>query len=681
MANLPVREMVLYKHGVGFFVRQGEVEGNSADLTFRKDEINDVLKSLAVFDQAGGQILGIHYDTPMDRAHRLKSSSVNLSAKSSLHDLISDLRGRQVTMYFEATPGSTESISGRVIGIDDRIHLKPEVVMEITSPSRIVILSDNGQTYVYSLDDLRNFKIQDAQSEHDLSYFLDTSMTEDDRRVVNLRLSEGDHDLVVYYVAPSPTWRVSYRLVAETEEGGSTGKALLQGWGLFDNRLEEDLDNVQVTLVAGQPISFIYDLYTSNIPHRKMIQEQNRTTGPVEYDADDIPDWLSDAATTDYMEQGFRLEQKVMNRLVDTMSDFDDGVDPIAAASPKMARRAAPASAKSSTKVRSEGKATGETFQYVVTAPVSVKRGESALVPIIGSDVNYERELLYNGSKLANHPVAAIRFENNTGLTLERGPVTVVEDGDYKGEAILPFTKEENQVYLPYAVELGVNIREAVENRVEIYAMHIEGKYMRQEQYNIREVTYTLENTTADEKTITIEAKIPEYYELYETRSPDSETLDHVRWQVTVPAKSKAEFVHKSHRQSFNRFTLRDRSYQNLDDYLRNNWIGQVIYDDLRLMLDHHFAIQKHHQTISILKEERGEIYKKQEEIRKNLGALQPTGQEADLRNRILEQLETAQNRLDEIESEIDSTQSEIERLEAEIERILEELNEKENAQ
>src|SRR5690606_32117540 len=118
-----------------------------------------------------------------------------------------------------------------------------------------------------------------------------------DRRVVTVRLSEGEHDLAVYYVAPSPTWRVSYRLVAETDEDGTTGTALLQGWGLFDNRLEEDLDNVRVTLVAGQPISFIYDLYASRIPHRPTIEDESRVApGPIEYAGGSAMDMMQDEA-------------------------------------------------------------------------------------------------------------------------------------------------------------------------------------------------------------------------------------------------------------------------------------------------------------------------------------------------------------------------------------------------
>src|SRR5215470_11094048 len=118
MVDLPVHEMVLYKHGVGFFVREGETSETSVTLTFRQDEINDVLKSLAIFDQAGGQIHGIHYRTPMDQDARLAYSSIKLSEQSSLHDLVRDLRGRRVILTIETTPGTLETINGRVIGSD-----------------------------------------------------------------------------------------------------------------------------------------------------------------------------------------------------------------------------------------------------------------------------------------------------------------------------------------------------------------------------------------------------------------------------------------------------------------------------------------------------------------------------------------------------------------------------------
>lgn len=657
MANLPVREMVLYKHGVGFFVRQGEVSGEKVALTFRKDEINDVLKSLAVFDQSGGQVLGIHYQTPMDTHARLASSSIKLSQKNSLRDLLRDLRGRDCQLLFEVTKGSQDMITGRIIGID-------EVQTQEEFSANVSILTASG-VQVFPYETLRGIKIADEQSSHDLSYFLDTSMSENDRRVVTVRLSEGEHDLAVYYVAPSPTWRVSYRLVAETDEDGSTGTALLQGWGLFDNRLEEDLDNVRVTLVAGQPISFIYELYASRIPHRPTVQDESRIApGPIEY---------AGGAVMDFMMADVEEEQVAhyASANIQAMSPEEyTRRRPQSAPAPKMSKKGA----QSSTSVQSESKDSGETFQYIVTAPVSIKRGESALVPIIGNDVKYQRELLYNARKFANHPVASLRFDNDTGLTLERGPVTVVEDGDYKGEAVIPFTKEDIQVYVPYAVELGIKVTEYQQNNNVVAGLKIEDKAIFEQVYNTQEVTYIIENNTAKNQVVTIEAPIRNSYELYETPEPDVATAEERRWKIAVDAHSDAEFVRTERMLRFNRREIRSLQYQQLHKYLQNKWLDENTYKSIHNVLKTVDAIRSAQNLSNKAEAEREKIYRQQEQLRANLGALQSTGQEAKLRNRLLGQLESTQDRLDAIDQEISDAKKSIEDNETKIQSLLNSL-------
>jgi len=651
MANLPVREMVLYKHGVGFFVRQGAVTGEKVALTFREDEINDVLKSLAVFDQAGGQVLGIHYQTPMDRDARLASSSVRLSQQKSLRDLLRDLRGRDCQLTVEMTSGTQETLTGRIIGID-------EIQTQEEFSATISILTQKG-VQVLPYDSLRNIQIVDDQSAHDLSYFLDTSMAEDERRVVNVRLSEGEHDLALYYVAPSPTWRVSYRLVAETDEDSSTGKALLQGWGLFDNRLEEDLDNVRVTLVAGQPISFIYELYASRIPYRPTVNDESRVApGPIEFAGGALhnfqDDVLEESQAADYMAQAAEPHPLFFRA---------------------SASRPTRKQAQSSTKVQSESKDTGETFQYMVTTPVSVKRGESAMVPIIGKDVNYQRELLYNGSKMPKHPVAALRFDNNTGLTLEHGPVTVVEDGDYKGEAVIPFTKEDIQVYVPYAVELGIVVTEKLSRTQTIAGLNIKEHALVEQRYDLRKMVYTIENNTAKAQVVTIEAPIYSQYELYNTRTPDFETPNERRWHVSVAAHDKTTFTINERQLYEQRYEIESLDYIRLFDYLDNEWLDQTTFTHLNDILKAVQETKNAEKEIKNLLSERDEIYKQQEQLRANLGALQPTGQEANLRNRLLNQLESTQDRLDAIDDDIVKAKQSIEDNRVAIEKMLQALD------
>jgi hypothetical protein len=653
MGELPVREMVLYKHGVGFFVREGVVAGENAALTFRQDEINDVLKSLAVFDQSGGQVLGIHYQTPMDREDRLANSSIRLSTQASLVDLLRDLRGRRASLAFETTPGTTEAVTGRVIGIDHLNQQQKNLGMLQNSDSLVTILADDGQVRAFRLDMLRSFQIHDTQSSHDLSYFLDTSMSEDTRRIVNVRLSEGDHQLVVYYVAPSPTWRVSYRLVAETDKDAETGKALLQGWGLFDNRLEEDLEDVKVTLVAGQPISFIYELYASRIPHRPTVQDESRVApGPIEFAGAqfEVNDMLLDEAEEFAPEKRKGILAKRLGGAPAMSASY------MSAPAPAMTRE----SMISSAPPAATAKEAGEFFQYAVTVPVTVKRGESALVPIIGSEINYSRELLYNGAKLPTHPVAALRFNNSTGLTLERGPVTVVENGDYKGEAVVAFTKDGNQVYLPYAVELGVRVTENYQNKTQTTGLSIKDAYLIYQEYVISEATYTLENTAAKLLTVTIEASIINGYELFDTRATDVTTATERRWRVDVPARGKAEFVRKERRLTRRHEDLRNLNHKNLQYFMDNRWLDQTTFKRLSEMLDTMQKVRDASVRKELLNTESGNLYKQQEQLRANLGVLQPTGQEATLRNRILGQLEATQNRLEEINRQLEEEDKKI---------------------
>ncbi|MBZ0294822.1 MAG: hypothetical protein K8L99_19825 [Anaerolineae bacterium] len=646
MNELPVREMVLYKHGVGFFVREGPMEGEQITLTFRQDEINDVLKSLSVFDQGGGQVLGIHYQTPQDQAARFANTSIHLDPNHSLADLLISLRGRQVILGVVIEDGSMQEFRGRLIGLDQ--WAKTQDYSQ--RPVVVSLLREDGQVSAFRFSDLRTIRLEDGQAQYDLGYFLDTSMAEDTRRAVNVRLSAGEHQLVVFYVAPSPTWRVSYRLVGEFDSETKTGKALLQGWGLFDNRLEEDLDAVRVTLVAGQPISFIYDLFTSRIPQRPTVADEARVApGPIEY------------AASMQAEIADEVEPEPMRGRAPMLGAIS-------------AKRFAPQAMAQAAPAAAETREAGEFFQYVVTTPVSVKRGESALVPILNSELNYERELLYNGDKLPNHPVAALRFTNSSGLTLERGPVTLVEDGDYKGEAVVPFTRPDNPVYLPYAVELGIKVTEKRTSSRQTTGLHIEGALLVYEEYLIEQINYALENTTGKAQTVTIEATRQDDWELFGTRMADAELTDALRWKIEVEAHSTGMFTRKQRYRTHRHEELSNLSYQKLQQFLEKQWLDQAIIGNLSVLLDNYALIQQAQKQRETLQAERQTIYGQQEQLRANLGALGSSEAEAALRARLLRDLESTQDRLDAIDKDMTSIKARVEEAEKRIESMIEKL-------
>lgn len=102
MPDLPIRRMLMYRHGIGYFERRGTVAGAELHLMFPRDAMDDILKSLIVLDLGEGQVLGIDIETPEDRAKQIERGSIHLSDTRSLLDLLRDLRGRGVRLWIEA---------------------------------------------------------------------------------------------------------------------------------------------------------------------------------------------------------------------------------------------------------------------------------------------------------------------------------------------------------------------------------------------------------------------------------------------------------------------------------------------------------------------------------------------------------------------------------------------------
>ncbi len=93
-ADLPVRQVVLYKHGVGYFERAGELKpGEVARLDFKPSEMDDVLKSLTIQDTVGGQVSGVRYDSSEPLAQRLASFPFALGDRQPLSSFLDTLKG------------------------------------------------------------------------------------------------------------------------------------------------------------------------------------------------------------------------------------------------------------------------------------------------------------------------------------------------------------------------------------------------------------------------------------------------------------------------------------------------------------------------------------------------------------------------------------------------------------
>jgi hypothetical protein len=492
---------------------------------------------------------------------------------------------------------------------------------------------------------VQGVEILDERGATDLRFFLQTALTQDEYRQVAIRLTPGEHDLSVSYTAPAPTWRVSYRLVTVDGEKGDRN-ALLLGWGIFDNRLEEDLEGISLSLVAGMPISFVYDLYTPFTPERPVVEEEARVAaGPVEF-----AEPLADVQRA----QAAMREPAMLGAAMQAAPRARKGI------SREALKEAAP--------VKTTGQALGELFQYAIDTPVTVRRGHSAMVPIVSSELGYRKDLLYNGTKMATHPVATLRLENDTGLTLERGPVTVIEAGEYVGEAVLPFTVVAGEVVVPYAVELGVRIQEERGTSRQIRGLHIRAGYLQIEEWDVRWHQYQLNNSTAEAIIVLLEHPRSANYELFDTAKPREKTDESLRFEVTVPARSETQFRVQERRLVSRREELRRQSYRGLQRYLRRGLIDERTHAQVAELLKLWEQVASVEKALKEGKGERQELFEAQQQIQGNMGALSATGKEGVLRARYVDQLEASEDQLKAVARRESEQKAELERLEHEIE-------------
>jgi hypothetical protein len=645
MSHIPITHMTLYKHGVGFFCRRGAIEGEEIKLTFRREEMNDILKSLTVIDHGGGQVRGIDYGTPQSLEERLAGCSVQLTKGHSMRDLLEALRGRQVRL----TLGKGKTESGILLGLDEDVE-KP------LNTSLVPLLRDGEETVaVIPIADVQSVELLEEEAAADLRFFLQTTLGRETHRSITVRLSPGGHDLEIGYIAPAPTWRVSYRLVLG--DGGEEPEAFLQGWGIFDNQLEEDLADISLSLVAGMPISFVYDLYTPFTPARPVVEEEDRTAAaPVMFEgAVRAEEETKAEPATRGVGAGVGMGMMDMAKYTAPMAPAMDVADSLAQTAPAVA----------------SGQPLGELFQYIVGAPVTVGRGQSAMVPIVEARLPYRKDLIYNKVKMAAHPVATVRMNNDTGLTLERGPVTVLEGLEYVGEAVLPFTAAEDEMIVSYAVELGVWIRETSKSERETLGLSIKKALLVFEEHDIRRTIYRLENRTPKEVRVLVEHPRPENYETFDTPQPEETTGEHQRYAVAVGAGIEEEITVSERRLTYRREELQKQSYSKLKRYLKNRWLDEDTYEDLRKLLDMWGHIEIHQSNIAQHEKRRQEIYEAQEQVQKNMSALSTTGKEGQLRARYVEQLEQNHEELATIEKAIADLRGQIARVEKSIEGMM----------
>ena len=256
--DLPVRKVVLYKNGVGYFEHAGVVNGSQrVAIDFTSSQLNDVLQSLTALDEGGGRIAGVNYNSTTPLAEQLKTLSLGMTEDPTSTELFGALRGQRV----EVTGGPGGVITGRLMSIETRSeNIDSTDSTKSIDKFYLTLVATTGAVRVIELTPTLSVRPLDANLQGQLDRYLELLASTHATGLRHLTLDaigQGQRQLRVSYISEVPVWKSTYRIVFPRE---ATGKATLQGWAVVDNTVGADWDNVQLSLVAGAPQSFIQPL-------------------------------------------------------------------------------------------------------------------------------------------------------------------------------------------------------------------------------------------------------------------------------------------------------------------------------------------------------------------------------------------------------------------------------------
>lgn len=519
-ADLPIQQVILYQHGVGFFERAGEVEpGETVRLDFKASDMNDVLKSLTVAGRSGEVVGGVRYDASEPLAKRLENFPFTAGPEMSLAAFLDQVKGARLELRTGA-----ETMAGSIVGarLDRLANGDRAAAREL-----VVLLTDAGDLRTFDLSAATAVKLVDPKLQSKLRDYLAllSGARSSDRRSIYIDVQAAQkgvaREVVATYITPAAVWKSTYRLLFAPKETSPR----LEGWAIVDNTSGEDWNNVKLSVVSGRPISFITELYQPRYVNRPKAElAENRPTAPVLFEG--------------------TLESAVR--------DEPRPAPPLAKAAPTATRGAAVGSlggfaggtyrtnagvTGSTIAPDTESRDLGELFEYGFSSPVTVKQGESAMLPFLNQYVKTRKLLIYSES-FGLHPMNAAEVTNSTGKTLDGGPITVYDAGVYAGEALVETLKAGDKRLIGYSIDLGARVSTLWDSaQANVREVHLNRGVLTTRNSMQETKTYTIKNVDTNAKTVVVEHPQRAGFKLVDLK-PSETTADAYRFEVQVAASA-----------------------------------------------------------------------------------------------------------------------------------------------
>lgn len=642
--ELALKRVMLSSGGIGYFEHEAEIDGNAElKLNVRLDQVDDVLKSLVVYDDKGG-IGGVSLPgkEPLEEAFR--GLPFGEDALGSLASLVQALQGAEISV------SGPRMLSGRVIAVT------PETIVsqnggEQRQRHRVSVLTTDGAMQQFVLEEAQDLQFNDPALRKQIGEALAAvreNRARDSRTLTVSLRGSGKRIVRAAYVVSVPVWKAAYRVTLPSD--ASATKAGMQGWAVLENMTGNAWNNVELTLVSGSPVTFRQALYEAYYVDRPDV--------PVEVVGRILPRPDQGGVAADLTTLAEEREQKA-RRPIPAPAPMPsrargEAYGGIAAAPPPAAAMAPSQVAGAADVAASAESFTQVSFKF--PQPINIGAGRTLSVPIIDRELPIRRLALYQPETHARHPLAAIELRNDGATGLPPGILTIYERGAaagqaaYVGDARLSGLPVGDKRLLSYALDTRTTVeRDSEQARRIVKGSIVNGVF--------RYTTALTQTTTWRVKTPANEARnmLFEQYGAagWTVVKPDPKSVEISENRFRVPAsipantQTKVEFVIE--RPVEEAIMLSSAPAERVAAFARNTELDKATRDAFARIVALQNDVARHQQRLSQIQNERGAIVSDQERLRGNLSSVP---RDSDLYKRYLSKLEEQENALERLEKE-----------------------------
>jgi len=765
--KLPVKRVVLYKNGVGYFEHLGQVRGNQdVSIPFTSGQLNDVLKTLTVLDLNGGRIAGVAYGTaaPLDR--QLGDLRLPSSDKTTLAEFLGALRGTRL----EARNGTT-TITGRLLSIEHKTRVSGGITLEV---DYISLITDSGEIKTTEVSPAFSVRLLERGLAGKVDRLLDLVSAEreaDVRRMVVSTQGSGDRSLFVSYISEVPVWKATYRIVINAKGQDH----LLQGWAIVDNTTGQDWENIHLSLVAGAPQSFIQNLsqpYYSRRPvvplpesvlstpqtfESTLIPGSVRLTGTISdpsgavvpmvtvqafvngvragdartdasgrYELSSLPDGpvqlqieaqgFLRTVINDVLISAGRIAQQDATLQIGASSETVsvNGAAPsmqtmqadslqarTSAGSGRMLGTGAAlggsgrgggfgsgaggnfgggaysvGAARARVGSAAMAQDLGDLFEYKLKDPITILKNRSALVPIVQSNIAGEKVSVWNESAGLPRPQRALWLTNTSGLTLDGGSFSVLEDETFAGEGVFDPIRPGEKRLISYATDLALNVRSKQGSQAQRVSQILVSHGMMTHMSEMRESkTYTFRNEDSSPRTVIVEHPVRTGYTLRSEAQPVETSAGWMRFRIEVAPKQTASLGIDEARPIQSSYQLTNITDAQVSLFVRENSIDKTVEAALRRILAQKDVIADLESQKEDRNAQMGKIFDDQQRLRENMKALKGSAEEKALLERYTQQLNEQENRLETLRKESQQLEAQKDSAQGALDKMIQELS------